>query len=200
MAGQPKPGFYIAVGVVVVALVGLAIINWRNIAPTAPKKEEASKIDVKELESKVEAPSTTGVTTVKEYNFKSFERLPDVKGVSAYKKMTDDTVRFAINVWAGWGPINYANDGFKAAKAWKTPEGKEFKVELVLIDDPIKMRDAYTAGDIHIGWGTLDMVPLFLQTFVDKSGKPNDTRIMPRIFQQIDWSNGGDGLVVRENI
>ncbi len=23
---------------------------------------------------------------------------------------------------------------------------------------------------------------------------------MPRIFQQIDWSNGGDGIVVRENI
>ena len=23
---------------------------------------------------------------------------------------------------------------------------------------------------------------------------------MPRIFQQIDWSNGGDGIVVRDNI
>ncbi len=23
---------------------------------------------------------------------------------------------------------------------------------------------------------------------------------MPRIYQQVDWSNGGDGIVVRENI
>jgi len=35
--------------------------------------------------------------------------------------------------------------------------------ELVLIDDPIAMRDAYAAGNIHIGWATLDMVPLFLE-------------------------------------
>src|SRR5207248_5160717 len=36
--------------------------------------------------------------------------------------------------------------------------------------------------------------------FVDKSGKPKDSRIMPRVYQQVDWSNGGDGIVVRENI
>jgi hypothetical protein len=62
------------------------------------------------------------------------------------------------------------------------------------------MRDAYATGNIHIGWGTLDMLPLFLQGFVDASGKPKDARIMPRVFQQIDWSNGGDGVVVREAI
>src|SRR6185437_1040592 len=27
-----------------------------------------------------------------------------------------------------------------------------------------------------------------------------DSRIMPRIFQQVDWSNGGDGIVVREGV
>ena len=44
------------------------------------------------------------------------------------------------------------------------------------------------------------MVPLFMEGFVDAEGKPRDSRIMPRIFQQIDLSNGGDGIVVRENI
>jgi NitT/TauT family transport system substrate-binding protein len=199
MAGQPKPAFYVAVGVVVLALILIAVYP-HVFVPKPPKKDEPAKIDAKELESKVEAPTSAGVTTVKEYSFKSFERLPEVKGISAYKKLTDNTVRFAINVWAGWGPIIFANDGFKANKTWKTPDGQDFKVELVLIDDPIKMRDAYAAGDVHIGWGTLDMVPLFLQTFVDKSGKPTDTRIMPRIYQQVDWSNGGDGIVVREAI
>ena len=81
-------------------------------------------------------------------------------------------------------------------KSGKTPSGKEFKVELVLIDDPVAMVKAYAAGEVHIGWGTLDMVPLFVDGFV-KSG---DSRIQPRIYQQIDWSNGGDGIVVRENI
>src|SRR5262249_28417543 len=46
----------------------------------------------------------------------------------------------------------------------------------------------------------LDMVPLFLQRCFDSSGKLKDSRIMPRIYQQVDWSNGGDGIVVREHI
>ena len=108
--------------------------------------------------------------------------------------MADRTVRFAINVWAGWGPIIYANNGFKPGKVWKTPGGKDFKLELVLIDDPIAMRDAYAAGNIHVGWATLDMIPLFLE------GLRKDTRVMPRVFQQVDWSNGGDGIVVRDAI
>ena len=114
--------------------------------------------------------------------------------------MSDHTVRFAINVWAGWSPIILANDGFKADHLWKTPDGEEFKVDLVLIDNPVAMRDAYAAGDVHIGWATLDMVPLFMEGFVGKDGKPRDSRVMPRIYQQIDWSNGGDGIVVRESI
>ena len=108
--------------------------------------------------------------------------------------MVDQTVRFAINVWAGWSPIIYANNGFKPGKVWKTPGGKDFKVELVLIDDPVAMRDAFAAGNLHVGWATLDMVPLFLE------GLRKDSRVMPRIYQQVDWSNGGDGIVVRDAI
>src|SRR5207247_7361943 len=92
------------------------------------------------------------------------------------------------------------NQGFQAEHVWKTPDGKEFKVELVVIDNPVAMRDAYSNGNVHIGWATLDMIPLFMEGFVDKTGKPRDARVMPRVFQQIDWSNGGDGLVVCEDI
>src|SRR6185436_5796717 len=130
----------------------------------------------------------------KEYNFVASAKLPEVKGISSYTPMADRTVRFAINVWAGWAPIIYANNGFKPGKVWKTPGGKDFKVELTLIDDPVAMRDAYAAGNVHIGWATLDMVPLFLESL------RRDSRVMPRIYQQIDWSNGGDGIVVREAI
>lgn len=147
-----------------------------------------------------EAPDSSSITTVKEYTFKPSERLPAVKGTAGYQKLQDNTVRFALNVWAGWAPIIYANQGFKSGKVWKTPEGKDFKVELVLIDNPVEMRDAYAGGSVHIGWATLDMVPLFVDSFVDSSGKPVDSRVMPRIYQQIDWSNGGDGIVVRESI
>jgi NitT/TauT family transport system substrate-binding protein len=203
MAGQPKPAFYGAVFLVAIALVAFAGYQARHlIFPPPNKPNNGPAIDPKQLGGgqQAEAHDDTSVTTVKEYTFKPSERLPPVKGIAAYKAMQENTVKFALNVWAGWSPIIIANDGFKAGKVWKTPDGKEFKVELVLIDNPVEMRDNYVAGDVHIGWATLDMLPLFVDSFVDASGNPRDSRVMPRVYQQVDWSNGGDGIVAREGI
>ena len=192
--GQPKPGFYVAVLIVVVGLVGLALWRYGAIGNGGGRSGQISNEELKQMKGGAEAPDSSGITTVKEYKYVASAKLPAVKGISSYKPMADRTVRFAINVWAGWSPIIYANNGFKPGKVWKTAAGKDFKVELVLIDDPIAMRDAYAAGNLHVGWATLDMIPLFLE------GLRKDTRVMPRVYQQVDWSNGGDGIVVRDAI
>jgi ABC-type nitrate/sulfonate/bicarbonate transport system substrate-binding protein/outer membrane protein OmpA-like peptidoglycan-associated protein len=190
----PRPAFYLAVLVVVGGLVGLALWRFGAISTSRPG-ETISQDDLQQMAGGgAEAADSSGITTVKEYNYVPATKLPEVAGISSYKPMADRTVKFAINVWAGWGPIIYANNGFKPGKAWKTPGGKDFKAELILIDDPVAMRDAYAAGNVHVGWATLDMIPLFLE------GLRKDSRVMPRVYQQVDWSNGGDGIVVRENI
>ena len=191
--GQPKPAFYVAVLLVVLGLVGLAVWQYGGVRSRLGSGQ-ISQDELKQMKGGAEAPDASGITTVKEYKYVAASRLPEVKGISNYKPMADRTVRFAINVWAGWSPIIYANNGFRPGKAWKTPGGKDFKVELVLIDDPIAMRDAYAAGTLHVGWATLDMIPLFLE------GLRKDSRVMPRVYQQVDWSNGGDGIVVRDAI
>src|SRR5262249_59603885 len=58
-----------------------------------------------------EAPDAQGITTVKEYTYVPTQRLPEVKGISNYKPMTDRTVKMALNVWAGWAPVIFANGG-----------------------------------------------------------------------------------------
>jgi ABC-type nitrate/sulfonate/bicarbonate transport system substrate-binding protein len=228
MASQPKAPFWLAVWAVILALVGLAA--WRagmldqfglgrpaggNAAarqagpagggaagggdgPAAGGGAAGSGTGAEGV--LFEAGDSAAPTTVKEYTFKPAEKLPPVKGTSGYKPLENDTVRFALNVWAGWSPIILANNGFKAGKVWQAPGGKPFKIELVLIDNPVTMRDAYAAGEVHIGWATLDMIPLFLEGLVDRTGAPKDSRVMPRVFQQVDFSNGGDGIVVREGI
>ncbi|MFM8537544.1 MAG: phosphate ABC transporter substrate-binding/OmpA family protein [Planctomycetaceae bacterium] len=212
MAGQPKAPFWLAVWAVILGLVGLAawragmfgprgaadVARQEPVAGGAPGGASGSGGGAEGMAS--EAADTSAPTTVTEYTFTPAEKLPPVKGTSAYKPLEDDTVRFALNVWAGWSPIIYANEGFKAGKVWQTPDGRPFKLELVLIDNPVTMRDAYAAGEVHIGWATLDMVPLFLEGLVDATGKPKDSRVMPRIYQQVDFSNGGDGIVVRDSI
>ena len=203
MSSEPKAPFWLAVWAVILGLVGLAA--WRGGMlepfglgrPVAQGQRPAAGgggEGAAPLEGMTEAPDGSATTTVKEYTFRPADKLPPVKGVSGYKPLQDDTVRFALNVWAGWAPIIRANGGFKPGKLWQAPGGKPFKVELVLIDDPVQMRDAYAAGEVHIGWATLDMLPLFVDGFA------KDSRIMPRVYQQVDFSNGGDGIVVRENI
>lgn len=192
--GRPRPAFFGAVLLVVVGLVALGLYRFGVLDSVIGKPGGGGSGVELPSGAGVEVPDAKGITTVKEYNYVPGQRLPEVKGVSNYKPMAGSTVRMALNVWAGWAPLIYANNGLKAGKIWKDGAGKDFKLELVLIDDPVAMRDAYAAGDIHIGWATLDMLPLMLE------GLKKDSRTMPRVFQQVDFSNGGDGIVVRENI
>ena len=37
--------------------------------------------------------------------------------------MVNRTVKFALNVWAGWAPIILQNEGGAAGKDWTTPGG-----------------------------------------------------------------------------
>jgi NitT/TauT family transport system substrate-binding protein len=141
----------------------------------------------------VEAPDTTGVTTAKEYKYVPQEKLPPVQGVSNYT-FKDKTVEFPINMWIGWLPIVAANKGFRPNEDSIFFKKYGFKVNLKLIDDPVAARDAYAAGESHVLWGTLDMMVLFAPELM------KDSRTAPRIFQQIDWSAGGDGIVVRDAI
>ncbi len=189
----PKPLFWIIMAVLVVGLGYLGLTRLQNRTSTAGGTLTADEMAA--AKNGVEAPDAASATTKKEYTFTPAAKLPEVKGTSAYQPMAEGrVVRQAINVWAGWSSLILANNGMKPGKQWMDGNGKPFKLDLVLIDDPIAMRDAFAGGKIHIGWGTLDMVRLFAQ------GLKKDSRTMPRVFTQTDFSNGGDGIVVRAAI
>ncbi len=144
---------------------------------------------------KVEAADAKGITTKESYTYKLEERLPPVKGTSNYKwDENEKVVQFPINVWIGWLPIVAANHGFAPNGESIFAKKHGFRVNLKLIDDPVVARDAFATGESHILWGTLDMIALFAPELM------KDSRTAPRVFQQIDWSNGGDGIVVRSAI
>ena len=191
-ASKPKPLFFVVLAVVI---LGLVAYGFRSVIFPESKTDTPQEITLDELSGAqgVEAPDSNVPTTVKEYSFKPSEKLPPIKQTSGYEPLKARTVKFALNVWAGWAPIILQNGGGDPGKIWTTPSGEPFKVELVLIDNPVAMRDAYASGQVHIGWATLDMVPLFMDEL------KKDPRIMPRIFQQVDFSNGGDGIVIRKS-
>jgi len=180
----------------VIALVGVAgYYFWDLIAPSGRGQGDVDLDEFGQQVGRFEAPDAVGVTTMSEYTYVPAEKLPPVKGVSAYKwDEADKVVQFPINVWSGWLPIVAANHGFSPSEESIFFKEYGFKVNLRLIDDPVIARDAFAAGESHILWGTLDMMVLFAGELM------KDSRTAPRIYQQVDWSSGGDGIVVRGDI
>ena len=182
----------------IVACVVAAGYSFRGVLFPSSDIQNLPKVNFDEFKKQlggVEAPDTKGITTVSEYSYVPSEKLPPVKGVSNYKwDSVDKVVQFPINVWIGWLPIVAANHGFAPNTESEFYKNFGFKVNLKLIDDPVVARDAFAAGESHILWGTLDMMALFASELM------KDSRTALRIFQQVDWSNGGDGIVVRGSI
>ena len=164
---KPKAPFYVAVFLGVAGLVGFGLYRAGILAPEGKKDGQiTAPISAADLQNAtkptnpadpadpaakptdpakptVEAADSNAPTTVKEYSFTADAKLPAVQGLAGYKKMQNNTVKMALNVWAGWAPIITANEGFEAKKEWTTPDGKtKFKLDLVLMDDPVTMRNA----------------------------------------------------------
>jgi NitT/TauT family transport system substrate-binding protein len=177
---------------VLVLVAGAAYYFWDLIAPGGQRAGDVDLDRFRDQMGKFEAPDSAGITTVNEYTYLPAEKLPPVQGVSNYQwDDREKVVQFPINVWIGWLPIVAANHGFRPNTESIFFKDYGFKVNLRLIDDPVVARDAYASGESHILWGTLDMMVLFAPELM------KDSRTAPRIYQQIDWSNGGDGIVVR---
>ena len=123
--------------------------------------------------------------------------IPPVSGVSDYDKPMKDgklIVQFPINIWPGWAPIITANNGLEPNEGSVFFKKYGFYVKLAIVDDPVKARDLFASGHSHVLWGTLDMMALFAPELV------KDSRTVPVICQQIDWSGGGDGIVARGDL
>lgn len=192
--GPTALGKFVAFLFIVGCLAGAGYMFRDTLFPKASKKTLDLGLFKKE-NAGAEAVDPSGITTVSEYKYVPEQKLPPVKGTSSYKwNSKEKIVQFPINVWIGWLPIVAANNGFAPNENSVFFKKYGFKVNLKLIDDPVTARDAFAAGESHILWGTLDMMVLFA------NGLMADSRTAPRIYQQVDWSNGGDGIVVRSNI
>jgi NitT/TauT family transport system substrate-binding protein len=201
-------------GKVLIALVAVVIVGigcwrwWDKIAP-APQASTPS-INVKDINKKIADAGASVKKAVSQSDvlgkllkgtndatLVDSVTIPAISGISAYEKSTKNgkvLVRFPINVWPGWAPIIVANNGMAPNDNSIFYKKYGFYVELSIVDDPIKARDLFATGYTHILWGTLDMMALFAPALT------KDSRTVPVICQQIDFSNGGDGLVARSGI
>ena len=180
--------------------VGFGVYRWWDkLAPSAPASSgSVTAKQVKDDLAKTEAAVTSKLLAGdKSVSLVDGSAIPAVAGVSDYDKGMKDgkfIVQFPINVWPGWAPIIAANNGMEPNEGSVFFKKYGFFVKLTIVDDPVKARDLFASGHSHVLWGTLDMMALFAPELV------KDSRTVPVICQQIDWSAGGDGIVARGEI
>jgi len=187
--------------ILLLAVVGFGVYRWWDkIAPQS--KPQNVSIDVAKVKKAMEDAKTvpTDIPLLAGTNVATLVQrsgIPAVSGVSDYKKEMKDgklVVEFPINVWPGWAPIIMANSGLEPNDQSVFAKKYGFYVKLAIVDDPVKARDLFASGQSHILWGTLDMIALFAPELV------KDSRTVPVVCQQVDFSAGGDGIVARGEI
>ena len=104
-------------------------------------------------------------------------------------------IKVAIVTWGGYAGGIVANNGFAPNKNCLFFKDFGLEVEIIVIDDFEKSRDAFRAGGdkggVDIMWSTVDA---FALEYGDLE------RLNPKTILQYDWSRGGDAIAVDGSI
>ncbi len=113
---------------------------------------------------------------------------------SCKKKDEVLTIKIPLVTWGGYAALFAANGGAKATEDSLFYKYGKFKVELVQVEDPSLHLQGFSNDTYKIIWSTMDMLPLQYDSL------SKDPRTSPVVIGAFDYSAGGDGIIVRNNI
>ena len=104
-----------------------------------------------------------------------------------------NTLRVQLVSWGGYAPGLYFNEGVTANEQSRFYKDYGFKVEFKLENDLLNAMNAWMAGEYDVLVQTADAFPLYTA--------PDDINAFkPQAFMQVDWSRGGDAVIVKRGI
>ena len=104
-----------------------------------------------------------------------------------------DVLRVQLVTWGGYAPGLYFNEGAQANTASQFYKDYGFKVEFKVENDLINALNAWISDEYDVIVQTADAFPLYTAP-----AEIND--FQPRAFMQVDWSRGGDAIIVKRGI
>lgn len=102
-----------------------------------------------------------------------------------------DAIKIGVNTWGGFAGGQYFNEGFSANSNSRFLKQFGFPVEFKVLDDFDASRAALKSGEIDLLWATIDAFPTEVEGLKE---------FQPQVAFQVDWSRGGDAIVVRRGI
>ncbi len=105
----------------------------------------------------------------------------------------DNTLRVQLVTWGGYAPGLYFNEGGAANSNSRFYKDYGFKVDFKVENDLINAMNAWIADEYDVIVQTADAFPLYTA--------PADLNAYgPKAFIQVDWSRGGDAIIVKRGI
>jgi NitT/TauT family transport system substrate-binding protein len=110
---------------------------------------------------------------------------------STFSGDDEDVLKVQLFTWGGYAPGLYFNNGWEANKRSRFYTDYGLKVKFVLIDDFNASREAWKSDNVHLIGQTADALPTEMEGYAEYD---------PTVVMQVDWSRGGDALVVQRGI
>jgi len=111
--------------------------------------------------------------------------------VKAIKVDGVNPVIVAINTWVGYAGLVAYNGGLAPSKESRFWKEQGILVQIQIMDNFSDSRGAFASDRVHVISNTADVLPTEITGL---------TSLSPRVFAQVDWSRGGDKIVVRPGI
>lgn len=104
-----------------------------------------------------------------------------------------NTLKVQLVTWGGYAPGLYYNEGAVANIRSRFYKDYGFKVDFKVENDLINALNAWIAGEYDVLVQTADAFPLY-------TGPDDINALGPKAFMQVDWSRGGDAIIVKRGI
>ena len=103
----------------------------------------------------------------------------------------EKVVRTSVNTWGGFAGGWLYNKGFKASTESRFFKEQGIMVDFKLQDDFNASRESWKADEVDLLWSTIDCFSIESEALKEFD---------PVVLFQVDWSRGGDAIVVRRGI
>jgi NitT/TauT family transport system substrate-binding protein len=105
----------------------------------------------------------------------------------------ENTLVIQLVSWGGYGPGLYFNEGAEPNENSRFYKDYGFKVRFVLENDLNNAMGAWIADQYDVAVQTADAFPFY-------TGPADINAYKPKAFMQVDWSRGGDAIIVKRGI
>lgn len=134
-------------------------------------------------------PKVTKSTATAKSNSGVFSKVTNVFGGN------NPDISLGVNTWTGFAPIVWLNGGsLEPNKESRLYKEYGIKLRIKILDVFDDCRNSFKSDEINVAYCTVDALP------VEMGAQSGMTELGAQLFGQVDWSRGGDLIVVRKGI